>query len=309
MMLWVYAVIVLCFQLLGVESDDIDIATDDCMGEAMAHAVQAYLSTQEEGIDNAGSLQQQEEEGQSEKKTTKIGVISANPEQSKHLETATMKVYDQEIDFVNLRSEEYTDTTSRIPTMQFGTPEEDAYRRDFTINSLFYNIMTNSIEDLTNQGLQDLQAGLIRTPLPALTTFTDDPLRLLRAVRFASRYNFTLDAEIITVGQLPCIHEALQHKISKERIHKELVGCFSGKLARPLAAMHLIQQMQLFSVLFACPSMSDLQKQHATVDASFSAVCVSSKRRRQVGHGGGVIKAEQSGSDITLEHILSTWQV
>jgi tRNA nucleotidyltransferase (CCA-adding enzyme) len=227
------------------------------MGEEFAMAIKEYLSTKE-GV-NGDSNEEQT-------KTGSIGVISANPEQSKHLETATMKIYGQEIDFVNLRSEEYTDTTSRIPTIQFGTPEEDAFRRDFTVNSLFYNIMTSSIEDFTSVGLQDLHAGLIRTPLPAITTFRDDPLRLLRAVRFASRYDFSLDEDIISVGQLPEIHDALQHKISKERIFKELSGCFSGKLARPLSAINMIHQMNLFPFIFAPPSRDQLLKQHACVD-------------------------------------------
>jgi tRNA nucleotidyltransferase (CCA-adding enzyme) len=69
----------------------------------------------------------------------------------------------------------------------FGTATEDAYRRDFTINAMFYNIITEQVEDLTAKGLDDLKNGIIRTPLPALQTFKDDPLRLLRAIRFAGR--------------------------------------------------------------------------------------------------------------------------
>lgn len=66
-------------------------------------------------------------------------VIHSNPDQSKHLETARMKVNDLWIDLVNLRSETYAQD-SRIPHMEFGTPQQDAFRRDFTINALFYNI-------------------------------------------------------------------------------------------------------------------------------------------------------------------------
>ena len=61
---------------------------------------------------------------------------------------------------------------------------------------MFYNINTSCVEDLTKQGMQDLDGCLIRTPLQPLTTFLDDPLRVLRAVRFASRYNFALDADL-----------------------------------------------------------------------------------------------------------------
>lgn len=73
---------------------------------------------------------------------------------------------------------------SRIPQVDFGTPEQDALRRDFTINSLFYNIDSEAVEDLTGHGKEDLKAGLIRTPLPASETFRDGedltPLNLLR---------------------------------------------------------------------------------------------------------------------------------
>lgn len=83
-----------------------------------------------------------------------------------------MKVRGHWIDLVNLRSEEYVQH-SRIPSMTFGTPEQDAMRRDFTINALFYNINTSSVEDLTGRGITDLQAGVIRTPLPPKETLLD----------------------------------------------------------------------------------------------------------------------------------------
>ena len=57
--------------------------------------------------------------------------------------------------------------------MQFGTPEQDAYRRDFTINSLFYNINEGHVEDFTGQGISDMKLGIIRTPLPPKETFLD----------------------------------------------------------------------------------------------------------------------------------------
>jgi len=78
----------------------------------------------------------------------KFGVIKSNSEKSKHLETATMKIHGMMIDLVNLRSEKYTDD-SRVPTIDIGTPEEDAFRRDLTINSLFYNINKETVEDFT----------------------------------------------------------------------------------------------------------------------------------------------------------------
>lgn len=101
-----------------------------------------------------------------------IGVIAANPDQSKHLETATLRVHGEKLDCVNLRSEHYSDE-SRIPVIEMGTPLQDAERRDFTINSLFYNLNTGQVEDFTGKGLRDLEAGIIRTPLDPRTTFLD----------------------------------------------------------------------------------------------------------------------------------------
>ena len=168
-------------KLMGRESLDIDIALDNMLGKEFADTVNQYL----------------EPHGQ---KTHSVAVIMSNPDQSKHLETARMKIRGLWIDLVNLRSEEYAHN-SRIPTMTFGTPEQDAFRRDFTINSLFYNINTGAVEDFTGRGIEDMKLGIIRTPLPARETFVDDPLRVLRAIRFASRFGFSLDESLVDAAR------------------------------------------------------------------------------------------------------------
>lgn len=98
---------------------------------------------------------------------------------------------------------------------QFGTPLSDAERRDLTINSLFYNLHTGQVEDHTARGLLDIgllttstgepSQKLIRTPLDPFQTFRDDPLRVIRAVRFASRLGgdgFAVDQELaVAVGR------------------------------------------------------------------------------------------------------------
>lgn len=108
--------------------------------------------------------------------------IPANPEQSKHLETATMQLHGLSLDLVNLRSETYS-SASRIPQIEFGTPLQDAERRDFTINALFYNLHTREIEDFTEHGLQDLRDGIIRTPLAPLVTFLDGVLKTIQITK------------------------------------------------------------------------------------------------------------------------------
>jgi tRNA nucleotidyltransferase (CCA-adding enzyme) len=120
-------------KLLGLASDDIDIALDTMMGREFAQHVQAYMAVQKLPLPS-------------------IGVIAANPEQSKHLETATMRLFDHWVDFVHLRAESYS-SHSRIPTVVVGTPLQDALRRDFTINALFYNIQQAEVEDFTGKGI------------------------------------------------------------------------------------------------------------------------------------------------------------
>ena len=104
---------------MGKNSVDIDIALDDMFGEDFAKILneKMYPDGSKKGY----------------------GVIKSNSEKSKHLETATIRVHGRFIDLVNLRSEKYTDD-SRVPIIEIGTPEEDAYRRDLTINAMFYNI-------------------------------------------------------------------------------------------------------------------------------------------------------------------------
>ncbi|KAG1716800.1 hypothetical protein ID866_398 [Astraeus odoratus] len=221
-------------QLLGKDCNDIDICLADMMGVPFVEQFVAYLS---------------------EKKhipVNKIAKIESNPDQSKHLETARTTLLGLELDFVNLRSEEYAEH-SRIPTgVKFGTPLEDALRRDITINTLFYNVHTRSVEDYTEKGLDDLRDGVIRTPLPPLETFRDDPLRVIRCIRFASRFGFEMTSELRDAARNQSIQEALTSKISRERIGEELDKMI--KDARPLHAVQLIDQLSLYDCIFHVPA-------------------------------------------------------
>lgn len=174
--------------------------------------------------------EQERETGVTREKPATIAKISANPNQSKHLETATARVYDYDLDFVQLRSESYAEG-SRIPRVEIGTPKEDALRRDLTINALFYNVHTRAVEDWTERGLPDLlDQPLIRTPLPALQTFLDDPLRILRCIRFAARLGFPLDPEIGQTARRSDVYQALAAKVSRERIGIEVDKMLKGPL-------------------------------------------------------------------------------
>ena len=109
-----------------------------------------------------------------------FSVIKQDVEKCKNLETATLTVNGFQLDLVNLRVKGYE---------RVGTAQEDAFLRDLTINAMFYNINEGKIEDYVG-GMKDLQEKVCRTPIEALQTFTDDPLRLLRCVRFANKFDF-----------------------------------------------------------------------------------------------------------------------
>ena len=148
---------------------------------------------------------------------------------------------------MNLRSETYLEH-SRTPQMEFGTPLQDAMRRDLTINSLFYNLNTSLVEDFTEMGLKDLQSGTIRTPLPPLETFTDDPLRILRVIRFATRFRYQIHSDIYEAIKDPCIITSLDMKLSRERIGIEvfkMLGMENGA-----DSLDLIYQFNCYGAVF-----------------------------------------------------------
>ncbi|CCH43111.1 hypothetical protein BN7_2658 [Wickerhamomyces ciferrii] len=226
-------------KLLGDESNDLDIAINKLSGEEFAEALKQFL------VDNFDTYQLS---------PTNIHKIEKNPEKSKHLETATTKLYGLDVDFVNLRSEEYTEE-SRIPIIKYGTPQEDALRRDATLNALFYNIQKDEVEDLTTKGLQDLEKGLLRTPLEPLKTFLDDPLRVLRLIRFASRFHFTIEKDTYESMKQLSIKEALIHKISRERIGVEVEKTLSSK--DPIYGLELLTDAQLLDTIFNFGPLQD----------------------------------------------------
>lgn len=192
--------------LLGLQSNDIDITVSNMSGEALARKLAAYMD--KTGFAHRG-----------------ITVVKSNPEQSKHLATAMLNVFGFDIDFANLRKETYAD--SRIPTTEPGTPKEDAQRRDLTINSLFYNIHTQNVEDYIG-GLRDLEQKIARTPIDPVKTFMDDPLRILRIIRFATRFSLSVSDDIYQAAIKPEVQSALDTKVSRERVWKEMAGQDDG---------------------------------------------------------------------------------
>lgn len=171
-----------------------------------------------------------------------------------------MSIFGMDVDFVNLRADEIYSEDSRIPlsTNRFGTPLQDAMRRDFTVNSLFYNLHTREVEDHTNQGLTHLLVDkIIQTPIDPNITFYDDPLRVLRAIRFAVRYDFQLHHDLMNAAKSEPIRKALQQKVSRERVGKELEGMLTGKRANPYKALDLIAELDLSRSVFSFPDNSN----------------------------------------------------
>jgi tRNA nucleotidyltransferase (CCA-adding enzyme) len=100
--------------------------------------------------------------------------------------------------------------------------------RDFNVNSMFYNINESKVEDLTGKGISDMNERMIRTPIDAIETFTQDPCRVLRAIRFSNRFNFSISEEIIQAVNSTVVKEAFE-KVAVERKQIELDKTFAGK--------------------------------------------------------------------------------
>jgi tRNA nucleotidyltransferase/poly(A) polymerase len=138
----------------------------------------------------------------------------------KNFGTAQIKTNDWEFEFVGARKESY-DRKSRKPKVEDGTFEDDIRRRDFTINTLAISLQKNDFGSLidTFNGLMDLENKIIRTPLNPTITFRDDPLRMMRAIRFATQLDFEI--EPLTKKSLSTEVKSLSI-ISQERITEEL---------------------------------------------------------------------------------------
>ncbi|KAI3401370.1 hypothetical protein diail_11454 [Diaporthe ilicicola] len=213
-------------KLLGRPSHDIDVAINSMTGEVFGNELRRFCESPE----NVERHNLQPED------IGRLHKIAKNPEKSKQLETATVKLFGLDVDFVNLRTEIYT-ADSRNPQVEFGTPQEDAQRRDATVNALFYNIHSGEVEDFVD-GLPDMEAGIIRTPMDPFQTFMDDPLRVLRLVRFASRLGFSIAPTTKESMSNARVLEALRAKISREH---------------PVDAVCLIDHLGLYHTVFTDP--------------------------------------------------------
>ncbi|KKY25746.1 putative trna nucleotidyltransferase [Diplodia seriata] len=241
-------------KLLGVESHDIDVAINKMTGYQFGLRLKEYLeipgNPEKYGLEGVASSDKAGTSAKS-KQVGGLHKIEANPEKSKHLETVTTRILGLDIDLVNLRKETYSDD-SRNPQMEFGTPEEDALRRDATVNAMFYNLNTSEVEDFTGKGFEDMELRIIRTPLEPYQTFKDDPLRVLRLIRFASRLGYSIEPSVEEFMGNEDIKKALHIKISRERVGVELEKALKGP--DPLGTIQYIDRLGLYTTVFSDPT-------------------------------------------------------
>lgn len=243
-------------KLLKVGSHDIDLAINKMTGEHFGLKLQEYLeipgNAEKHGlIEKNDKTDKLSSKDKAKRVAPGLHKIEANPEKSKNLETATTNIMGIDLDLVNLRKETYNEI-SRNPEMEFGTAEEDAVRRDATVNAMFFNLHTCQVEDFTGQGFDDMAAKIIRTPLEPVQTFKDDPLRVLRLIRFASRLDYTIEPETEKAMANPEIQGVLKIKISRERVGIELEKMLKGP--RPRMALELINRFGLYRTVFTDPT-------------------------------------------------------
>ncbi|MFN5911532.1 MAG: CCA tRNA nucleotidyltransferase [Bacteroidota bacterium] len=167
--------------------------------------------------------------------------------------TAHFRYKDLDVEFVGARKESYRQD-SRKPIVENGTLRDDQKRRDFTINALALSLHQNNFGDLIDpfNGLNDLEKGIIRTPLDPDTTYSDDPLRMMRAIRFATQLDFKIEGK-----SLQSIYDNASRLeiISMERIMDEVNKIILS--SKPSRGFHLLFSTKLLHHFF--PEMVALQ--------------------------------------------------
>ena len=171
----------------------------------------------------------------------------------KNFGTAMLRFQDLELEFVGARKESYR-SDSRKPIVEDGTLEDDQNRRDFTINALAIRLNKEHFGELIDpfDGLEDIENKIIRTPLEPNITYSDDPLRMMRAIRFATQLNFNIEESSLHAIKNNASRLEI---ISQERITEELNKIILS--SKPSIGFKLLFNTELLHQFF--PKMVDLQ--------------------------------------------------
>lgn len=157
--------------------------------------------------------------------------------------TAMLRFEDLEVEFVGARKESYNEN-SRNPIVETGTLQDDQNRRDFTINAMAFSLKEANYGELLDPfgGMKDLEAKIIRTPLSPDITYSDDPLRMMRAIRFATQLNFKIENE--SLDSISRIAERIDI-ITRERIVVELNKILES--SKPSIGFKLLESTSLLN--------------------------------------------------------------
>ena len=174
----------------------------------------------------------------------------------KNFETALLKTADLKIEFASARKESY-ERNSRKPKVETATLEEDLSRRDFTINALALGLNKDNFGELTDSfnGYGDIKDRIIKTPLDPEKTFEDDPLRIMRAIRFASVLNFKIEEK--TFQAIMKMNQRLKDEgvVSQERITNEFLQILMSD--KPSIGLDLLFKSGVMDIIF--PEISQLE--------------------------------------------------
>lgn len=186
--------------------------------------------------------------------------------------TAMLELENLKIEFVGARLESYR-KDSRNPEIKIGSLNDDISRRDFTINSLAVSLNKNNFSELIDffNGIKDIENKIIQTPLDPEITFDDDPLRMLRAIRFASQLDFKIDEKCFSAIKKMCERIKI---ISQERITNEFLKILASK--KPSVGIKLLFESGLLKIIF--PEINEMygveqRKEHFHKDV-FLHTCI-----------------------------------
>lgn len=183
------------------------------------------------------------------------GYAASEPSVFHDYHTAKFRLADYpeiEMESVQTRKESYPDRGSRNPVTSYGSQEEDCMRRDLTVNALYQNVSTGEIVDITGRGLDDIRDHIIRTPADPYRTYDEDPLRILRCVRFAARFGWEIEEETFAAMKAMVPRMSI---LTPARISEEFLKMLQDD--RPAMAVELLCDIKAIGYILPCIPKAD----------------------------------------------------